>query len=102
MTTPPTPCRPRPCTTAISPRCSPPAARSTPFTIRRRASPVRRRTLSQETPFPGNNIPTNRFDKVGAAILSLLPDHREDAGRSTRPVSNYQDATTAEKAKYYN
>ena len=55
----------------------------------------------QQTPFPGNKIPSNRFDKVGAAILSYYPTTEKTPG-DPLGLSNYQDATTAEKAKYYN
>jgi hypothetical protein len=55
----------------------------------------------QQTPFPGNKIPSNRFDKVGAAILSYYPAAEKTPG-DPLGLSNYQDATTAEKAKYYN
>lgn len=55
----------------------------------------------QQTPFPGNKIPANRFDKVGAAILSYYPTTEKTPGDPVG-LSNYQDATTAEKAKYYN
>jgi hypothetical protein len=55
----------------------------------------------QQTPFPGNRIPSNRFDKVGSAILSYYPTAEKTPG-DPLGLSNYQDATTAEKAKYYN
>ena len=55
----------------------------------------------QETAFPGNIIPSNRFDKVGAAILSYYPSTEKTPG-DPLGLQNYQDATTAEKAKYYN
>lgn len=55
----------------------------------------------QQTPFPGNKIPAERFDKVGAAILSYYPSTEKTPG-DPLGLSNYQDATTAEKAKYYN
>ena len=55
----------------------------------------------QQTPFTGNKIPSNRFDKVGAAILSYYPGTEKTPG-DPLGLSNYQDATTAEKAKYYN
>ena len=54
-----------------------------------------------QSPFPGNKIPTNRFDKVGAAILSYYPSTEKTPGDAVG-LQNYQDATTAEKAKYYN
>ena len=55
----------------------------------------------QSTPFPGNKIPSNRFDKVGTAILGYYPT-TEKTPTDAVGLSNYQDATTAEKAKYYN
>lgn len=55
----------------------------------------------QQTPFPGNKIPAARFDKVGAAILSYYPSTEKTPG-DPLGLSNYQDASTAEKAKYYN
>jgi hypothetical protein len=55
----------------------------------------------QETAFPGNKIPSNRFDKVGAAILSYYPS-TEKTPTDAVGLQNYKDATTAEKAKYYN
>jgi hypothetical protein len=55
----------------------------------------------QQTPFPGNKIPSNRFDKVGAAILTYYPSAEKTPG-DPLGLQNYQDATTAEKAKYYN
>lgn len=54
-----------------------------------------------QTAFPGNIIPANRFDKVGAAILSYYPSTELSQGDATG-LNNYLDATTAEKAKYYN
>ena len=54
-----------------------------------------------ETAFPGNKIPTNRFDKVGVNILNFYPTTEKSQGDITG-LGNYQDATTAEKAKYYN
>jgi hypothetical protein len=55
----------------------------------------------QETAFPGNKIPSNRFDKVGMAILSYYPTTEKSQGDVTG-VGNYQDATVAERAKYWN
>ena len=55
----------------------------------------------QSSPFPGNKIPSNRFDKVGTAILGYYPA-TEKTPTDAVGLSNYQDATTAEKAKYYN
>jgi hypothetical protein len=52
-------------------------------------------------PVPGNKIPSARFDKVGTAILSYYPA-TEKTPTDAVGLSNYQDATTAEKAKYYN
>jgi hypothetical protein len=54
-----------------------------------------------ETPFPNNIIPTSRFDPVGAKILSWYPTTEKSQGDITG-LNNYLDATTAEKAKYYN
>jgi hypothetical protein len=54
-----------------------------------------------QTAFPGNKIPANRFDKVGSAILGYYPSTEKSQGDATG-LSNYQDAGTAEKAKYYN
>ena len=54
-----------------------------------------------ETAFPGNIIPTNRFDKVGAAIMGYYPSTEKSQGDITG-LGNYQDASTAEKAKYWN
>jgi hypothetical protein len=54
-----------------------------------------------ETQFPGNIIPTTRFDKVGAAIMGYYPLTEKSQGDVTG-LQNYQDAATAEKAKYYN
>jgi hypothetical protein len=55
----------------------------------------------QETAFPNNKIPTNRFDKVGAAIMAYYPTTEKSQGDITG-LGNYQDASTAEKAKYWN
>jgi hypothetical protein len=55
----------------------------------------------QETAFPNNIIPTNRFDPVGAAILSYYPSTEKSQGDAVG-LGNYRDASTAEKAKYYN
>ncbi|MBI4905185.1 MAG: TonB-dependent receptor [Acidobacteria bacterium] len=55
----------------------------------------------QQTPFPGNKIPSNRFDKVGSAILGYYPKTELTPG-DPLGRSNYQDAGLAEKAKYYN
>jgi hypothetical protein len=54
-----------------------------------------------ETPFPGNIIPKSQWDPVGAKILSWYPTTEKSQGDITG-LQNYQDATTAEKAKYYN
>jgi hypothetical protein len=54
-----------------------------------------------ETPFAGNKIPSNRFDPVGAKILSYYPSTEKSQGDITG-LNNYLDASTAEKAKYYN
>ena len=55
----------------------------------------------QQTAFPGNRIPASRFDKVGAAILGYYPTAEKTPG-DPLGLSNYQDASTAEKADYYN
>lgn len=55
----------------------------------------------QQTPFPGNRIPSARFDKVGSSILSYYPKTELTPG-DPLGLSNYQDAGAAEKAKYYN
>ena len=55
----------------------------------------------QQTPFPGNKIPVSRFDPVGAKILSYYPS-TEKTGGDPLGLSNYQDASTAEKADYWN
>ena len=55
----------------------------------------------QQSPFPGNKIPINRFDKVGAAILNFYPATEKTPG-DPLGLANYQDAGAAEKAKYYN
>ncbi len=54
-----------------------------------------------ETPFPGNKIPSNRFDPVGMKILSYYPATEKSQGDVTG-LGNYRDASTTEKAKYYN
>ncbi|MEI9976375.1 MAG: carboxypeptidase regulatory-like domain-containing protein [Ignavibacteriota bacterium] len=54
-----------------------------------------------ETPFPGNIIPSNRFDPVGVKILSYYPGTEKSVGDATG-LANYRDASVAEKAKYYN
>ena len=54
-----------------------------------------------QTAFPGNIIPANRFDKVGLAILGYYPSTEKSQGDITG-LGNYQDAGTAEKAKYWN
>ncbi len=55
----------------------------------------------QQTPFPGNKIPAGRFDKTGAAILSYYPATEKTPG-DPLGLSNYQDAGSAEKARYFN
>ena len=55
----------------------------------------------QQTAFPNNKIPANRFDKVGAAILGYYPTTEKSQGDITG-LGNYRDAGTAEKAKYWN
>ena len=54
-----------------------------------------------ETAFPGNKIPTNRFDTVGANIMNYFPTTEKTPG-DPLGLSNYQDASVAEKAKYWN
>lgn len=54
-----------------------------------------------QTEFPGNIIPKNRFDPVGVAILSYYPTTEKTPG-DPLGLSNYMDATLAEKSKYYN
>src|SRR4051812_42256563 len=54
-----------------------------------------------QTAFPNNKIPSNRFDKVGSAILGYYPTTEKSQG-DVVGLQNYQDAGTAEKAKYYN
>jgi hypothetical protein len=54
-----------------------------------------------ETPFPGNKIPSSRFDPVGQKILSYYPSTEKSQGDVTG-LGNYRDASTTEKAKYYN
>ena len=54
-----------------------------------------------ETPFPGNKIPSTRFDPVGAAILGYYPSTEKSQGDVTG-LGNYRDASVTEKAKYYN
>jgi hypothetical protein len=54
-----------------------------------------------QTAFPLNKIPTNRFNAVGSAILGFYPSTELTPG-DPLGLQNYQDATTAEKAKYYN
>jgi len=54
-----------------------------------------------QTAFPGNIIPLNRIDKVGAAIMGYYPSTEKSQGDLTG-LGNYQDAGTAEKAKYWN
>jgi hypothetical protein len=55
----------------------------------------------QQTAFPGNKIPTNRFDKVGTAVLGYYPA-TELTPTDGVGLQNYKDASTAEIAKYYN
>jgi len=55
----------------------------------------------QQTPFPNNKIPSNRFDPVGVKILSYYPTTEKTPGDVTG-LNNYLDASVAEKAKYYN
>ena len=54
-----------------------------------------------QTPFSGNKIPLARFDKVGAAIMSYYPSTELTPG-DPLGLQNYRDATTAEKADYWN
>ncbi|HEV8147287.1 MAG TPA: carboxypeptidase-like regulatory domain-containing protein, partial [Bryobacteraceae bacterium] len=55
----------------------------------------------QQQPFAGNKILPSRFDKVGLAILGYYPSTEKTPG-DPLGLSNYRDATTAEKADYYN
>jgi hypothetical protein len=55
----------------------------------------------QQSPFPNNMIPANRFDPVGKAILSYYPTTEKSQGDAVG-LGNYRDATTKEKTKYYN
>jgi hypothetical protein len=55
----------------------------------------------QQTAFPGNIIPPSRFDKVGSSIISYYPKTEKSPGDAVG-LGNYRDATTAEKADYYN
>lgn len=54
----------------------------------------------QQQPFAGNIIPASRFDKVGMAILDYYP--AEKTPGDPLGLNNFLDATTAEKAKYWN
>ena len=54
-----------------------------------------------QTPFPGNVIPAGRFDKVGVGILKWYPTTEKSKGDIVG-LNNYLDASTAEKADYYN
>ena len=54
-----------------------------------------------EKPFPDNIVPKNRFDPVGAAILSWYPTSEKTPGDPVG-LNNYVDAALPEKAKYYN
>ena len=54
-----------------------------------------------ETAFPGNLIPSNRFDPVGLKILGYYPSTEKSQGDVTG-LGNYRDASIAERAKYYN
>ena len=53
------------------------------------------------TAFPNNKIPSNRFDPVGVKIMSYFPTTEKTPG-DPLGLSNYQDASVAEKAKYWN
>lgn len=55
----------------------------------------------QQTPFAGNIIPSARFSPVGVGILSYYPTTPKTPGDAVGR-NNYQDASTAEKAKYWN
>ncbi|MBI4891733.1 MAG: carboxypeptidase regulatory-like domain-containing protein [Acidobacteria bacterium] len=55
----------------------------------------------QQTAFPGNKIPTARFDKVGTSILKYYPATPKSTGDAFG-IGNYTDASLAEKADYYN
>jgi hypothetical protein len=56
-----------------------------------------------ETAFPGNIIPSSRFDPVGKSILSYYPTTETSPGQANAfGVGNYADQSVTEKAKYYN
>jgi hypothetical protein len=55
----------------------------------------------QQTAFPGNIIPKDRFSPVGAKILSWYPTTPKSAGDAVG-LGNFRDASLAETAKYYN
>ena len=84
MTTPPTPCRRPPCTTAISRRC---CAAGSQYTIYDPATRVAGPTGGRftETPFPGNIIPTSRIRPGRREDPVVVPDDREEPGRRHRP-----------------
>ncbi len=54
-----------------------------------------------QSPFPNNTIPKDRFDPVGAAILSYYPTTEKSQGDAAG-VGNYRDSSTIEALKYYN
>lgn len=55
----------------------------------------------REQPFSGNIIPQSLWNATGKAILDFYPTTEKTPGDSLG-LSNYKDATLAEKAKYYN
>ena len=61
----------------------------------------RRRPLPADA-VPGQQDPVQPVRQGRRGDPRLLPDHRKDARATPSASSNYQDATTAEKAKYYN
>jgi hypothetical protein len=55
----------------------------------------------QESPFSGNIVPKDRITPVGAAIISYYPTTETTPG-DPLGLSNYKDASLAERAKYWN
>jgi hypothetical protein len=55
----------------------------------------------REQPFSGNTIPPSLFDTAGKKILDSYPTTEKTPG-DPLGLSNYKDASLAEKAKYYN
>ena len=83
MTTPPTRCRRRPCTTATSPRCSRSGSQYTIYDPATRVA-VRRRPLHGNA-VPGQHHPASRVRPGRRRDSVLLPDDRKEPGRSRRP-----------------